>query len=178
MRTSAVAEFESGGPGANEAQMADLSPPDAVISLHPDPYAPRAARYCVGTVDRPSPDLRDVVMLLTSELVTRAVMLCENAVEEFVELRVWMPPDLVRVEVRGSRELLCVPPQTHLPQDDLLLVDGLADRWAIDADEHDACIWFEIDRHPDAPGPRSDRDSDEPRRGVEQHGAFASTRRR
>lgn len=138
-----------------------------MISLHPDPFAPRAARYCVATVDRPSPDLRDVVVLLTSELVTRAVMLCENALEEFVELRVWMPTDLVRVEISGSRELLCAPAESDHPHDDLLLVDGLADRWAIDADDHDACIWFEIDRHPD-----------EPRPGERQEGAFASMRRR
>jgi hypothetical protein len=127
--------------------MAYPSPPDAVISLHPDSYAPRAARYCVATVDRPSPDLRDVVVLLTSELVTRSVMLCDRAVDEFVELRVWMPPDLVRVELRGARELLCAPVESDHPQDDLMLVDGLADRWAIDADEEEACIWFEIDRH-------------------------------
>jgi hypothetical protein len=134
--------------------VAGLSPPDAVISLHPDRYAPRAARYCVATVDRPSPDLRDVVVLLTSELVTRAVMLCESAVDEFVELRVWMPPDLVRVELHGARELLCVPADSAHPQDDLILVDGLADRWAIDTDEDDACIWFEIDRHPEMPQAR------------------------
>jgi hypothetical protein len=146
--------------------MPDLTSPDAVISLHPDPYAPRAARYCVATVDRPSPDLRDVVVLLTSELVTRAVMLCEDALEEFVELRVWMPPDLVRVEVRGSRELLCPALQADHPQDDLLLVDDLADRWAVDADDEHACIWFEIDRHP------------EERRDDVRHAApFASMRR-
>jgi hypothetical protein len=163
---SSIAEFESAWAGANELQMADLSPPDAVISLHPDAYAPRAARYCVSTVDRPSPDLRDVVVLLTSELVTRAVMLCESALEELVELRVWMPPELVRVEVRGSRDLLCPPAESDHPHDDLLLVDGLADRWAIDADDDDARIWFEIDRHPDG-----SRDN------VRQDGAFASMRR-
>jgi hypothetical protein len=145
--------------------MPDLSLPDAVISLHPDSYAPRAARYCVATVDRPSPDLRDVVVLLTSELVSRAVMLCETACDEFVELRVWMPPDLVRVELRGARELLCAPAESDHPHDDLLLVDGLADRWAIDIDEHEACIWFEIDRHIDAPQPPA-------------HGLFAAARRR
>jgi hypothetical protein len=135
----------------NRHVMRYLSPPDAVISLHPDQYAPRAARYCVATVDRPSPDLRDVVVLLTSELVSRAVMLCQSARDEFVELRVWMPADIVRVELRAARALLCAPPESDHPLDDLLLVDGLADRWAIDVDEHDACIWFEIDRHAEVP---------------------------
>lgn len=108
-----------------------------------------------------------MVVLLTSELVTRAVMLCQSALDEFVELRVWMPPDVVRVEVKGSRDLLCPPAESDHPHDDLLLVDGLADRWAIDADDHDACIWFEIDRHPD-----------ESRDDARQDGVFASTRRR
>jgi hypothetical protein len=125
----------------------------------------------VGTVDRPSPDLRDVVVLLTSELVTRAVMLCESAVDEFVELRVWMPPDFVRVELRGARELLCARAESGHPQDDLMLVDGLADRWAIDIDEDDACVWFEIDRHPETP--RSREHASE-----HAEGPFASMRRR
>ncbi len=124
--------------------------PDAVISLHPDRYAPRAARYFVGSVDRPSPDLRDVVVLLTSELVTRAVMLCDGSGDELVELRIWMPPDVVRVELRGARGLVCRPPEPQCPQDDVLLIDDLADRWSIDLDADDACIWFEIDRHPTA----------------------------
>jgi hypothetical protein len=129
--------------------MPAMPAPDAVISLHPDRYAPRAARFCVATVDRPSPDLRDVVVLLASELVTRAVMLCENAGDEFIELRIWMPAAIVRVELRGARELVCASPEAGHAHDSLLLVDELADRWSIDSDEHEACIWFEIDRHPD-----------------------------
>jgi hypothetical protein len=118
----------------------ELPPPDAVISLHPDRFAPRAARCCVRTVDRPSPDLRDVVVLLASELVTRAVRLCRMTSHELVELRIWMPPDVVRVELRGARELVCAPSEPDRPQDDLLLVHALADRWSIDADEHRAML--------------------------------------
>jgi hypothetical protein len=126
--------------------MLDSLQPDAVISLHPDRYAPRAARYFVRTVDRPSPDLRDVIVLLTSELVTRAVMLCEGCGDELVELRIWMPANVVRVELRGARELLCPPPEPPHPRDDVLLIDDLADRWSIDVEADEACIWFEIDR--------------------------------
>jgi len=122
------------------------SPPDAVISVRPDLYAPRAARYFVATVDRPSPDLRDVVVLLTSELVTRAVLLCPSDCDELVELRIWMPVEVVRVELRASRELIYAPPEPVCPQDGLLLVDDLADRWSVDAHGERACIWFEIDR--------------------------------
>jgi hypothetical protein len=127
--------------------MLESRQPDAVISLHPDRYAPRAARYFVGTVDRPSPDLRDVVVLLTSELVTRAVMLCEGYGDEVVELRIWMPADVVRVELRGARELVCRSSEPLHPQDDVMLIEDLADRWSVNVSADDACIWFEIDRH-------------------------------
>src|ERR1700690_1643888 len=96
--------------------------PDAVISLRPDPYAPRAARYFVGTVDRPSPDLRDVVVLLTSELVTRAVLLCPSDFDDLVELRVWMPAEVFRVELRAPGELIYEAPEPVSPRDSLLLM--------------------------------------------------------
>jgi hypothetical protein len=122
------------------------STPDAVISLRPDRYAPRAARYFVSTVDRPSPDLRDVVVLLTSELVTRAVLLCPSDYDALVELRIWMPAEVVRVELKAPRGLLYAPPEPPSPQDGLLLLDDLADRWSVDLHGEQACIWFEIDR--------------------------------
>ena len=75
--------------------------PELAISLRLDPYAPRAARYHVAQVDRPSPDLRDAVVLLTSELVTRAVQRTEQASDAEVQLRVWMPADIVRVELQA-----------------------------------------------------------------------------
>jgi hypothetical protein len=122
------------------------SAPDAVISLRPDSFAPRAARFFVGTVDRPSPDLRDVVVLLTSELVTRAVLLCPSDSDELVELRIWMPAEVVRVELQAACELIHAPPEPPLPQDGLLLLDDLADRWSVDVQGERGCIWFEIDR--------------------------------
>jgi hypothetical protein len=100
----------------------------------------------VGTVDRPSPDLRDVVVLLTSELVTRAVLLCPSDSDELVELRIWMPVEVVRVELRAARELIYAPPEPASPHDGLLLMDDLADRWSVDVQGEQACIWFEIDR--------------------------------
>ena len=63
--------------------------PHLSISLPLDPRAPRAARYHVAQVDRPSPDLRDAVVLLTSELVTRAVERSRSSAQH-LELRVWM----------------------------------------------------------------------------------------
>lgn len=90
-------------------------------------------------------------MLLTSELVTRAVKHCQSDTEE-VELRVWMPSDVVRVELWAARELLCLPlddPQAE--HYDVMLLGQVADRWSIDTGKHPACMWFEIDeKAPDA----------------------------
>ena len=120
--------------------------PDLAISLRLDAYAPRAARSYVALVDRPSPDLRDAVMLITNELVTRALRQHQFTSGEDIELRVWMPADVVRVEIQGPRNLLPprgVPGEPH----DGLLIEKLADRWSMDTHERYACAWFEIDRH-------------------------------
>jgi hypothetical protein len=124
----------------------DLVVPDLQVSLRLDAFAPRAARYHVAQVDRPSPDLRDAVVLLTSELVSRAAQHSDDAPGEAVELLAWMPPDVVRVELHAPRELLDAPRQDDWTEYDLLLLDQVADRWAIEADERPACMWFEIDR--------------------------------
>src|SRR5215471_7484083 len=91
----------------------DLGAPHLETSLQLDPHAPRAARYHVAQVDRPSPDLRDAVVLLTSELVTRAVERSRSSSHQ-LELRVWMPSDVVRVEVRAPRALLDIH---HSPEE-------------------------------------------------------------
>ena len=120
--------------------------PDLEISLRLDGYAPRAARSYVALVDRPSPDLRDAVMLITNELVTRALRQRQFTSGEDIELRVWMPADIVRVEIQGPRNLLPPPTAPGEPHDGLL-IEKLADRWSMDTHERHACAWFEIDRH-------------------------------
>jgi hypothetical protein len=133
--------------GIERLMAVDLMRPDLVMTLRLDPYAPRAARYQVAEVDRPSPDLRDAVTLLTSELVTSAVQHCRSQ-QAMVELRVWMPAEVVRVELRAPRADL-EPPFDGEPRDySLLLLDELADRWSFDEAGELACMWFEIDRHP------------------------------
>lgn len=126
--------------------------PSIAVSLSLDSFAPRAARFYVAQLDRPSPDLRDVAVLLTSELVNHAVQHC-RLTGATVQLRAWMPADLVRVEVRAPRSLLIVPPPGGDAEDlGLLMFEQLADRWSIDTDDDLACLWFEIDRHPTLDG--------------------------
>jgi len=134
--------------GHKEAKQASTVPtePDLAISLRLDAHAPRAARCYVARVDRPSPDLRDAVMLITNELVTRALRQRHFTSGEDIELRVWMPADVVRVEIQGPRNLLPPPGAPDEPHDGLL-IEKLADRWSMDTHERRACAWFEIDRH-------------------------------
>jgi hypothetical protein len=136
----------------------DPADPDLTVRLRLDAHAPRAARHYVAQVDRPAPDLRDAVVLLTSELLTRAVQQCRSDAEE-VELRVWMPDDVVRVELRAPRELLCWPLEDRGPHYDVMLLGQVADRWSIDTDEGPACMWFEIDRHTPKADPKTETGS-------------------
>jgi anti-anti-sigma factor len=124
----------------------DLSDPKFEISLDLHPGATRSARNYVGDlVPDASQNVREAVMLLTSELVTRAVRQRPPGFTESVELRVWLRADLVRVELRASSEVLVVPPEPTGPHYDHILLDQIADRWSIDTGPDFGCTWFEID---------------------------------
>jgi len=123
----------------------DPRSPDLVTSMHLDHHAARAARHCVCTVDSPSPDLRDAVALLTSELVTRAVD--EQGPQEDVSLRVWMPPDVVRVELSLARARFFGRAPRAGEDLGVRVLNGVADRWSIEPRGASVTLWFEIDRH-------------------------------
>jgi hypothetical protein len=127
--------------------------PDLVTSLHLDLSAARTARHCVRTVDSPSPDLRDAVTLLTSELVTRAVS-PDHPSEEELCLRVWMPPDVVRVELSVPRDHFFAAEGKRTEDLGVMVLDRVADRWSIEPDERNVSLWFEIDRRPHGAGER------------------------
>jgi anti-anti-sigma factor len=127
----------------------DLSHPGFEISLDLHPGATRSARNYVGDlVPEASQNVREAVMLLTSELVTRAVRQRPSGLTEHAELRVWLRADLVRVELRAGSDVLFVPPEPSGPHYDHILLDQIADRWSIDTGQDFACTWFEIDLHP------------------------------
>jgi hypothetical protein len=129
------------------ARTVDLGPPALAISFSLDDYAPRLARHQVAGVDRPSPDLRDAVQLLVSELVTRVVPADPDQSPAHADLRTWMTPDLVRVEVWTSARLLERSGPDPEPAYDEVLVGHVADRWSVEREDERACQWFEIDRH-------------------------------
>jgi len=131
-----------------------LAEPDLSLRLGVDAGAPRLARHHVRLVDSPSPDLRDAVVLLTSEIVARAVEQGgASGAGGALELWVWMPPDVVRVELHGPSALAEVVPGLPPWHFDLMLLDSIADRWSLDAGAQGACFWFEIDRRRDREPP-------------------------
>ena len=85
-------------------------------------------------------------MLLTGELVTRAAQQCRASSQEAAELRVWMPADVVRVELRTPPDLVSSLRDGDTRQYGEMLLRQVADRWSIDSVRDFACMWFEIDR--------------------------------
>ena len=85
--------------------------PDFEVLLDLNLDAPRAARNYVRDLLRgdPSPELREAVMLLTSELVTPIVGSGVSVFLEAGELRVWLRGATVRVELKVPRELVLPP---------------------------------------------------------------------
>ena len=93
-------------------------------------------------------DVADSAVLLVSELVTNAILHGEPP----VELRVGVPPGLLRVEVHdGDREAPVPMPQELGPSRErmggrgLRLVEALSSRWGLCEDDDGKTLWFEID---------------------------------
>lgn len=123
--------------------------PDFEVTLDLNLDAPRSARNYVRDLLRSdgSQELREAVMLLTSELVTPIVRWGASSFLESGELRVWLRADLVRVELRVANELLSSAQDGAHDQHDAIVLDQFADRWSVEAGEPLARAWFEIDRH-------------------------------
>jgi hypothetical protein len=126
----------------------DLGTPDFEASVPLDPYAPSFARFCVGRVDSPSPDLRDATALLASELVSRAVE--ASPTDDHFSLQIWMPSDVVRVEITVGGDFAVPQPGASAGRYGVMLLEQIADRWSVDRVEDRVSAWFEIDRHPTA----------------------------
>jgi anti-sigma B factor antagonist len=119
---------------------------EVVIDLNLD--APRSARNYVRDLlgpDAPQ-ELRSAVALLTSELVLPIVRRAPLTFLETGDLRVWLRPDTVRVELRVARELLLTPGEDGVPDFDWAILDQIADCWSIEASAPEGAVWFEIAR--------------------------------
>lgn len=116
-------------------------------TLPPGPETPRAARgfisRCCEAARLPEATT-DTAMLLTSELVTNAVLHAGS----LIRLTFALFADCIRVEVH-DRDVAIPRPGSPKPEDlagrGLLIVDGAAHAWGVDPDPAGGkTIWFEL----------------------------------
>ncbi|MGW0819497.1 SpoIIE family protein phosphatase [Streptomyces viridiviolaceus] len=135
--------------------MGYLDPPEAVSRRFPEgPQSAASARRFVGAaLHGVAADLVDTAQLLVSELVTNALLHARTE----VEVGVSVSGGRVRVGVGDRRPGLGLVPHYCPPYagtgQGLALVEVLASRYGIDADDQRKTVWFEL--WPDGPPPPS-----------------------
>jgi anti-anti-sigma factor len=133
------------------------------LDLQRNPSAPGLARAEVRALlpGRISDSDRATLTLLTSELVTNAVIHPEPGVEGAVGLRITAYPDRVRVEVDDAGSGFDLQDLAPRPREagghGLIVVEGVSSRWGTSrgGDESGGfSVWFEldVDYAPDALG--------------------------
>ncbi|MGI8685790.1 MAG: ATP-binding protein [Acidimicrobiales bacterium] len=106
--------------------------------------SPRAARQFVGSViGHPDDETTQMALVLTSELVTNAVLHARTSVDVRVELE----DGLIRVEVADGDPRLPAP-MSHAPDAlggrGLFLVEQLASAWGTDLCNGGKVVWFTL----------------------------------
>lgn len=114
-------------------------------SLGPDPVSARLARQFVATtlVEWEVEHLIDTAALLTSELVTNAVLHADSG----IELRLAREVNLIRFEVEDHGEGH-PKPRRPAPEETsgrgLALVDTLSTAWGVQPVDSGKAVWFEL----------------------------------
>jgi anti-sigma regulatory factor (Ser/Thr protein kinase) len=127
------------------------------LQLPPQPTSPGEARRFVGDVLRghglDAHEVVEAALLLTSELVTNAVLYAAGTIDVDVDI------DLrgVRVEV-GDHSAEPPSPRDASPEETsgrgLHLVDAMARAWGVESQRDDGkVVWFELDVPPLRAGP-------------------------
>jgi anti-sigma regulatory factor (Ser/Thr protein kinase) len=123
------------------------------LELPPQPTSPGEARRFVGEVLRDhgvdTGEVVEAALLLTSELVTNAVLHAEGTINVDVDLDL----TAVRVEVADASLDPPTPRAGGGPEDTsgrgLLLVEAMARSWGVDRQADDGkVVWFELDVPP------------------------------
>ena len=116
-------------------------------SFAPDAASIRAARrFVLAAVDGATPELRDAISVMVSELAMNAV---QYACTTFV-VSVDLTGDSLHVAVTdsggGSPEAQPLPPASSPHGRGLFLVDRLADEWGVSpaADGPERTVWFRV----------------------------------
>ncbi len=113
--------------------------------LGPDPTSARLARqFVIATLlGWDVEHLIDTASLLTSELVTNAVLYGDSE----IELRVAKDADLIRFEVEdhgSGQPLVRQPAPEEASGRGLALVETLSNAWGVETIESGKAVWFEL----------------------------------
>lgn len=117
-------------------------------TLRPEPASVGRGRSLVEAMcsdHHVAPEVSDTAVLLTSELLTNAVLHGRSA----VGLRIHIDTSCVRVEVRDDNDR---PPRVDHPDSGALsgrgmwLVEALASRWGVRGEAAGKTVWVEVDR--------------------------------
>jgi DNA-binding NarL/FixJ family response regulator len=119
----------------------------ARAQLNAEPQSAASARHFVDqTLQRwHCEELFDVVGLLTSELVTNAILHAHSE----IELKVTLMPDAVRIDVVDQSASLPAPREATEEDTSgrgLGLVEALAMAWGVDEHPGGKSVWFELPR--------------------------------
>ena len=114
-------------------------------SLGADPVSARLARQFVATtlLSWHVEHLVDTASLLTSELVTNAVLHADSA----IEVRLARETHLIRFEVEDhgdGKPIRCYPALDDTSGRGLALVDTLSSAWGVDPVSSGKSLWFEL----------------------------------
>jgi anti-sigma regulatory factor (Ser/Thr protein kinase) len=114
-------------------------------SFPPTPEAVRAARHFVQrAVGEAGDDVRESVIMLTSELVTNAVIHARTDLEVTVRC---LDDGSVRVDVWDANSRM--PQPCHAPLDattgrGLGIVESLASAWGVERTRDGKTVWFQV----------------------------------
>lgn len=155
LKATGIAEHVTLAPRTDEAPPSGPFIERIELSLPRDSRAPGVARAEVRTAlpGRISGTDRATLTLLTSELVTNAVIHPGPTVEGSIDLRITAYPDRMRVEVGDAGGGFNLEELAPRPRESgghgLFVVEGLSSRWGSSRrPSHEGggfCVWFELD---------------------------------
>ena len=118
---------------------------DVVVGFPVDPKAAGAARRLL-VQEGIDPDLDHTVCLLTSELVTNAVLHANMRPDDKIVLAARLTPEFARIEVRDGGPGFDPDVRNESGGFGLRMLDMLSTRWGVDRAERGTRVWFEVDR--------------------------------
>ena len=129
----------------------DSAAPTVDIRVTAAPTAAGEARRALAHRGLVEPEREPTLLLLVSELVTNSVRHAGLGETEEIRLRARADEACAHVEVCDAGRSRSVPDRREPSLDalepgglGLMLVDEMADRWGVNREKDETCVWFEL----------------------------------